>query len=725
MQRQQDIVIVADPRFPGGTSTAIAAEIEAQARAGYRTGLIALKAAVLKYPHPIHPKIRAAIDAGWCELLDPEAPVSAGLALLHHPLLLEHLPARPLRLDADVKRLIVHQPPLDGEGQPFYDWRRVDRHAAVLLGGHVPWAPVGPAVRRQLERLPDPPQLADEDWHNVLDPDAWLTARLGVASPVPVIGRHSRPDLLKWPATRADTLVVYPEADDVRVRAMGVDAALLDRLAPIPANWQVLPFATEGVVEFLRGLDVYVYFHHPRWVEAFGRGIIEAMAAGLPAILPRSFAPLFGDAALYAEPEAAAGEARALHGDVGRWRRRSDAAITAVRERFSYPRHVARVAALIGAPAAATAAARRRRPRTVLFMTSNGIGLGHVSRALAIARRCPPELEPVFVTLSQGARLIEEAGYQTEYLPFHAYLGADVNRWNDFLARDLAEIVAFYDPSVIVFDGNTPYSGLVQTLRRTPAAWGVWVRRGFWRAGVGGSALERESAFDCVIEPADLAEMLDTGPTTASRTRTRRVPPVQLVEPAALLNRDEARRRLDLPPDHTCVLFQLGAANNYDFAVCQQRCLDLLLARPKTTAAFLESPISLETPKLPEGVRTLRLFPASLYLRAFDFAVSASGYNSYHELLLSGTPALFVPNEHPQTDDQLARAEHAERMGFGLVQRTRELYRLMSRLEILLDADERAAMRRRMERLDRRNGAIDAALILTEMAFTVRADRGA
>jgi UDP:flavonoid glycosyltransferase YjiC (YdhE family) len=251
----------------------------------------------------------------------------------------------------------------------------------------------------------------------------------------------------------------------------------------------------------------------------------------------------------------------------------------------------------------------------------------------------------------------------------------------------------------------------------------VWVRRGFWRTGAGSSAIEREAAFDAVIEPADLAELLDTGPTTQSRSRTRRVPPIRLVDAEALLGREEARRRLDLPQNHLCVLFQLGAANNYDFAACQQRCLDLLLSRPATTVACLESPISLVAPELPTGVRSLRLFPASLYLRAFDFVISASGYNSYHELLLSGTPALFVPNEHPQTDDQLARAEHAERMGYGLVLRTRQLYRLMEQLEIMLDPNERASMRRRMGRLDRRNGAVDAAAILAEMAFTVRADR--
>jgi UDP:flavonoid glycosyltransferase YjiC (YdhE family) len=724
MQRHHDIVVVADLRFPGGTSTAIAAEIEAQARAGYRTGLLAVKAPVLKFPHPIHPRIRACLDAGWCKLLDPETPVSAGLVLLHHPLILEHLPTRPLRLEAEVKQLIVHQPVFDADGKPFFDWRRIDRHAALLFGERMAWCPVGPSVRRQLAELAEPPLLAPEDWHNVLDPEAWSIPRGGIQGVVPVIGRHSRPDPLKWPASREEILLAYPAAEDLRVRAMGVDEGLAARLAPIPGNWEVLPFATEGVLDFLKSLDIYVYFHHPRWVEAFGRGVIEAMATGLPVILPRHFAALFAEAALYATLEDAAAAARALHETPGLWRERSDAASTMVRERFSYPRHVGRVAALIGPPAAKVARARPRRPRTVLFMTTNGIGLGHVSRALAIAQRCPSSLEPVFVTLSQGARLIEEAGFTTEYLPFHAYLRAEINRWNEHLARELTEMVSFYDPSVIVFDGNTPYSGLVQTLRRSAASWGVWVRRGFWRTGAGGSAIEREAAFDAVIEPADLAELLDTGPTTQSRSRTRRVPSIRLVDAEALLSREQARRRLDLPQDHLCVLFQLGAANNYDFAACQQRFLDLLLRRPATTVASLESPISLVAPELPTGVRSLRLFPASLYLRAFDFVISASGYNSYHELLLSGTPTLFVPNEHPQTDDQLARAEHAERMGYGLLLRTGQLYRLMDRLEIMLDPNERAAMRRRMGRLDRRNGAVDAAAILAEMAYTVRADRG-
>jgi UDP:flavonoid glycosyltransferase YjiC (YdhE family) len=43
-------------------------------------------------------------------------------------------------------------------------------------------------------------------------------------------------------------------------------------------------------------------------------------------------------------------------------------------------------------------------------------------------------------------------------------------------------------------------------------------------------------------------------------------------------------------------------------------------------------------------VHIVREFPLSRRFRAFDLAVSASGYNSFHELLRFGIPTLFIPN---------------------------------------------------------------------------------
>lgn len=53
----------------------------------------------------------------------------------------------------------------------------------------------------------------------------------------------------------------------------------------------------------MKDVDVYVYFTHSQYLEAFGRSIFEAMAVGIPVILPAQFAETFGDSAVYCSPE--------------------------------------------------------------------------------------------------------------------------------------------------------------------------------------------------------------------------------------------------------------------------------------------------------------------------------------------------------------------------------------------------------------------------------------
>jgi hypothetical protein len=82
---QYDVVLLSDFRFPGGTSSAIAEEIKANAGAGYRTALVQLEATNLTFPFPINPKIRALIDDRSADLIGPEARIDARLALIHNP----------------------------------------------------------------------------------------------------------------------------------------------------------------------------------------------------------------------------------------------------------------------------------------------------------------------------------------------------------------------------------------------------------------------------------------------------------------------------------------------------------------------------------------------------------------------------------------------------------------------------------------------------------------
>jgi hypothetical protein len=42
-----------------------------------------------------------------------------------------------------------------------------------------------------------------------------------------------------------------------------------------PANWQILEAHEIPVRDFLSRIDFFVYFHHPDWVEAYGRTVAE------------------------------------------------------------------------------------------------------------------------------------------------------------------------------------------------------------------------------------------------------------------------------------------------------------------------------------------------------------------------------------------------------------------------------------------------------------------
>ena len=78
------------------------------------------------------------------------------------------------------------------------------------------------------------------------------------------------------------------------VRFLGGARHARARLGRWPWNWRVAPFGALDVQDFLAGLDVFLHYPDPDYVEEFGRAPMEAMAAGVPVILPPEFAPTFG-----------------------------------------------------------------------------------------------------------------------------------------------------------------------------------------------------------------------------------------------------------------------------------------------------------------------------------------------------------------------------------------------------------------------------------------------
>ena len=228
------------------------------------------------------------------------------------------------------------------------------------------------------------------DWFNILDVDEWRTDRTRFAADRPVIGRHSRGDRAKWPVDPAEILAAYPDDDALRVEILGGADPAVRALGRRPRNWTVHPFGSMTPRDFLRRIDFFVYYHHPGWIEAFGRNVIEAMASGCPVILPAHFESTFGDGAHYAQPagvrtivERLYDDPAGLPGAIGRRARARGAQLRRPGPRAAPARADRRPERPAGAPAAAPATTHAPRLHRC---GGGGIGDAAAARGRAVAR---------------------------------------------------------------------------------------------------------------------------------------------------------------------------------------------------------------------------------------------------------------------------------------------------------------------------------------------------
>lgn len=460
-----DVLYLTDLRFPGGTSSSLVEEVRAAADGGYRIGAIQMESSSLRADRTFQEGVQRLLDDGALELIRPGESVRCGLAIVKHPTVFVESVGGRLPVEADRVIVVVGQVPADANGTRYYEPDEVHEHVVEAFGTSPTWWPVSPIVRAHLEG--SGVLLSNDDWVEVIDVDAWRVARTGSVGPEPVIGRHGRPSRLKWPSDPAELLAAYPSDSGVRVRVLGGADGLEEVVSTVPDRWEVLPFGSMPAQEFLAGIDFFVYFHHPDLVEAFGRTVLEALAAGCVVILPPHFEELFGDACIYVEASEVRGVVDELYADG--LSRRSAAGVEEVVERFSHQVHLARLEAMTGAP---TGAAGRtppsaggsggladRRPRTLVScIGASAESTARVIEWLTIHRDRATGFTPVVVCTAEvpavASHLAEEVLLSPRNRSFATSIGGVVvetvvargthqgdERWEDMVLRRLGEMV--------------------------------------------------------------------------------------------------------------------------------------------------------------------------------------------------------------------------------------------------------------------------------------------
>jgi UDP-N-acetylglucosamine--N-acetylmuramyl-(pentapeptide) pyrophosphoryl-undecaprenol N-acetylglucosamine transferase len=304
----------------------------------------------------------------------------------------------------------------------------------------------------------------------------------------------------------------------------------------------------------------------------------------------------------------------------------------------------------------------------VVMFPTNGVGFGHFTRLLAVAKRMKkldPELEIIFFTTMPTLHLLKPYGIPAHHISGPKYFkGMSSEEWNALLEEELSVCFETHRPSMFLFDGAFPYRGMLRAIQGRNSIQKMWMRRGTFRKG---SSIPVDSIehFDAVIHPEDSVDTVVEDVEHNIEVMT--CPPIVMLDSEELLSKEKARSRLGLPQDAIVVYVQLGAGEINDIESEIRLTLECLLEKPDVYVILGESLIGERIDVDLPRVQILRDYPNSMYFRGFDATVQAGGYNSFHETRTLGLPTLFYPNMNTGMDDQFARCKVAEEEGWGIV----------------------------------------------------------
>lgn len=310
-----DVVIITTVNWSGGNASSTLDEIGFFTQQG-------LKVAIIHCPinsnlgKPRSPRFKVWDDliTTWSQV----GKVTADVLICRHPAVVSSYAFKHVikRTTANEAFVVINNSHLRATSKPVYDRGQMISSARSIQANNLTFCPISPAIRAELTEYADQNgdclPLCDDDWTPTFNLSLYFHAPKA-EMPLPYrIGRHGRDGREKWHEHPATLQMIYPDHPDFRIKILGGASQAAKRLGSLPDNWDVHDFGAIEPYEYLRELDVFVYYPDSRLTEGFGRTIVEAMLAGVPVILPKVFEPTFNDLPFYATPDEIEGVVRRL-----------------------------------------------------------------------------------------------------------------------------------------------------------------------------------------------------------------------------------------------------------------------------------------------------------------------------------------------------------------------------------------------------------------------------
>ena len=145
----------------------------------------------------------------------------------------------------------------------------------------------------------------------------------------------------------------------------------------------------------------------------------------------------------------------------------------------------------------------------IVFFPTNGVGFGHFTRMLAVARNYKkknPDSEIVFFTTMPTLHILSNEGFVCYHIPGrYKYAEMEPSTWNSVCEEMLNLVFSLHRPRAFIFDGAYPYRGMLNAIQSYPDGMlKVWLRRGAIKKGAKGIPVDSISHFHTVIRPRTL-----------------------------------------------------------------------------------------------------------------------------------------------------------------------------------------------------------------------------
>ena len=291
----------------------------------------------------------------------------------------------------------------------------------------------------------------------------------------------------------------------------------------------------------------------------------------------------------------------------------------------------------------------------VLFVPTNGVGLGHAKRCSLVADALRADAKPVFAAFPSCIGMLTRAGFDTA--PLVSRSTTRQSHANDLI--NTARLGGMAQRAKgLVFDGGYVFDSITRAVSDNSLP-SVWIRRGLWQASQNNKvALDRQKHFTSIIAPEEAFDELNA---PVSSAKIKRVGPIvhqtDLTDAARTKLRADVREEVGIDAERI-VVTMLGGGVAAD-RTAQTNAIAAHLSHHKDVLNLIVTyPTAQVHPAWYQfsNTRVVRSMHAAPVVQAADLLVSAEGYNSFHEALYGGVPTIFVPQMASFMDDQRARA---------------------------------------------------------------------